>query len=104
LTSQPAKLERTVKAIADSGARSVGAMVMHLEAGTRDHFMAFLSREFPALVNRYAHLYAAKYAPAAYVDRVLEVVGMLKARYGLPARRGRRSGGGAAPQAGRPGR
>jgi DNA repair photolyase len=84
LTSQPAKLERTVKAIAESGARSVGAMVMHLEAGTRDHFMAFLAREFPELAERYGHLYAAKYAPAPYVKRVQEMVGVLKARYGLP--------------------
>jgi len=44
ITSQPDKLERTIKAIVASGARSVGAMVMHLEGGTRDHFMRFLLR------------------------------------------------------------
>jgi DNA repair photolyase len=87
LTSQPSKLERTVKAIADSGARHVGAMVMHLEAGTRDHFMRFLAREFPDLVDRYGHLYAGKYAPPGYVRQVQEVVGMLRARHGLQARR-----------------
>jgi DNA repair photolyase len=91
LTSHPSKLERTVKAIADSGARHVGAMVMHLEDGTRDHFMRFLAREFPELVDRYGHLYAGKYAPAAYVKQVQSVVGMLKARYGLPASRRRGS-------------
>lgn len=98
LTSQPEKLERTVKAIADSGARSVGAMVMHLEGGTRDHFMRFLTREFPELADRYGHLYAAKYAPKAYLDRVQETVGMLKARYGLSARRDRPSRGAARPR------
>ena len=41
-STQPAKIERTIKAIAETGARSVGAMVMHLEGGTRDHFMAML--------------------------------------------------------------
>jgi DNA repair photolyase len=87
LTSQPHKLERTIQAIADSGARHVGAMVMHLEAGTRDHFMRFLSREFPDLVDRYGHLYAGKYTPQAYQQRVQETVGMLKARYGLPVGR-----------------
>jgi DNA repair photolyase len=85
-SSQPAKLERTIKAIADSGARSVGAMVMHLEGGTRDHFMRFLSNEFPELVGRYQHLYASKYAPKDYTSRVAEVVGLLKARYGLRPR------------------
>jgi len=98
LTSHPEKLERTVKAIADSGARSVGAMVMHLEGGTRDHFMTFLSREFPELTEKYEHLYAAKYAPKAYVERVREVVGILKARYGLSARRDRPSRGAARPR------
>ncbi|MGE0461053.1 MAG: radical SAM protein [Vicinamibacterales bacterium] len=98
LTSQPEKLERTVKAIADSGARSVGAMVMHLEGGTRDHFMRFLAREFPELADRYGHLYAAKYAPKAYLERVQEAVGMLKARYGFSARRGRPSRGAARPR------
>ncbi len=98
LTSHPHKLERTVKAVADSGARHVGAMVMHLEAGTRDHFMRFLGREFPELVDRYGHLYASKYAPPAYVKQVEEVVGMLKARYGVAARRRLGSAGRADPQ------
>jgi DNA repair photolyase len=85
ISSQPAKLERTVKAIADSGARSVGAMVMHLEGGTRDHFMTFLAREFPSLVDRYEQLYASKHAPKDYTSRVGEVVSLLKARY-MPGR------------------
>jgi DNA repair photolyase len=87
ITSHPGKLERTVKAIADSGARSVGAMVLHLEGGARDHFLGFLSREFPALADRYEALYASKYAPKDYVRRVQETVGLLKARYGVAVRR-----------------
>jgi DNA repair photolyase len=86
ISSQPAKLERTIKAIADSGARSVGAMVMHLEGGTRDHFMGYLSREFPQLVGRYEQLYASKYAPKDYTSRVSETVALMKARYGVKAR------------------
>ncbi len=83
ISSQPAKLERTVKAIADSGARSVGAMVMHLEGGTRDHFMRFLSDAFPALADRYEQLYASKYAPKDYARRVGEAVSLMKTRYGM---------------------
>lgn len=87
-STQPSKIERTIKAIADSGARSVGAMVMHLQGGTRDHFMALLAREYPHLVNRYEHLYAGKYAPKEYTKQVDEVVGMMRARY-LPTVRKR---------------
>src|SRR5262245_31602694 len=89
ISSPPDKLERTIKAIADSGARSIGAMVMHLEGGTREHFMRFLAREFPALVDRYEQLYASKYAPKDYTGRVQDVIGLLKARYGLQGRKRR---------------
>src|SRR5207248_6962556 len=43
------KVERTVKAIADHGARFVGCNVMYLQDGTRTHFMKFIEREFPAM-------------------------------------------------------
>jgi DNA repair photolyase len=82
-STQPAKIERTIKAIADSGARSVGAMVMHLEGGTRDHFMAMLQREFPEMTERYERLYASKYVPKDYDTKVQEVVSLMRARYGI---------------------
>ena len=83
LTSQPAKLERTIKAIANHGARFCGAIVMHLEGGTRDHFMRFLSREFPDLAPRVDRLYAGKYASRQYRDQVHGVLELLRRRYGL---------------------
>jgi DNA repair photolyase len=36
---------------------SFGAMVMHLEGGTRDHFMTMLQREYPEMVAKYTQLY-----------------------------------------------
>jgi DNA repair photolyase len=86
-STQPAKIERTVKAIADSGATSVGAMVMHLESGTRDHFMALLNREYPEMVAKYAQLYASKYVPKDYDKCVQEVVSLMRVRYGINGRR-----------------
>ena len=85
-STQPAKMERTIKAIADSGARSVGAMVMHLEGGTRDHFMAMLQREYPDMVAKYSQLYASKYVPKDYDGRVQEVVSLMRERYGVNSR------------------
>lgn len=85
-TSSRAKLERTVKAIADHGARFVGCNVMFLEAGTRDHFMKFLAQEFPAWVPRYDKLYSRKYAPDEYRKQVTDMVRMLQMRYGLEPR------------------
>ena len=85
-STQPSKIERTIKAIADSGATSVGAMVMHLEGGTRDHFMAMLTREYPELAAKYQQLYASKYVSKDYDARVQEVVSLMRARYGIAAR------------------
>jgi DNA repair photolyase len=88
ISSQPAKLERTIKAVADHGPAFVGANILHLEGGTREHFLKFLAAEYPDLVEGYDRLYAGrKYASKRYVDEVRKVVGSLQAKYGL-ARRG----------------
>lgn len=86
ITSKPALLERTMKAIADHGARFVGCNVMFLEEGTRDHFMRWLAQEFPHLVEGYTQLYAGKYAPPAYRQEVRHVVGLLRTKYGVNGR------------------
>jgi DNA repair photolyase len=83
LSSRPALLERTMKAIADHGARFVGSNVMFLEGGTRDHFMRWLEDEYPHLVDGYKQLYAGKYAPSAYRKEVQSVIGDLRKKYGL---------------------
>jgi DNA repair photolyase len=85
-SSSRAKLERTVKTIADHGARFVGCNVMHLEEGTRSHFMKFLAQEFPSMLPRYERLYERKYAPTAYRKEVQAMVRTLQNRYGLIGR------------------
>src|SRR5438093_1577605 len=85
-SSSRAKLEQTVKAIADHGARFVGCNVMFLEDGTRAHFMRFLETEFPSWVPRYEKLYEKKYAPQDYRKQVQGMIRLLQERYGLPPR------------------
>lgn len=85
-SSAPAKLERTVKAIADHGARFVGCNVMYLQDGTRTHFMEFIEQEFPAMRPRFERLYVRKYPPDAYRKEVQGMVRMLQGRYGLVKR------------------
>ena len=87
ITTRASLVEATLKAAADHGARSVGAMVLHLEGGTRAHFMRVLAREYPHLVDGYERLFAAKYTPASYSDEVQRMVGLLKAKYGITSRR-----------------
>jgi DNA repair photolyase len=85
-SSSRSKLERTIVAIADAGARFVGCNVMHLEAGTRDHFMRFVARDFPSMLPRFERLYVKKYAPESYRNEVKAMVSALQNRYGLRSR------------------
>ena len=94
ISSHPAKIERTLQAVADSGASYVGSMLLHLEGGTRRHFLAFVAREYPQLVAGYDRLYAGKYASASYATRFRTVMGVLKAKYGLRRERARAAGPG----------
>jgi len=86
ISSKPAILERTVKAIAESGAQFVGTNVMFLEGATREHFMRWLGEAYPQLVEGYQQLYARKYAPSTYRKEVAQVVGMLRTKYGINKR------------------
>jgi len=88
-STDPAKLEATIKAIADHGAAFVGANVMFLKGSTRDHFMGFLQREFPHFVERYGKLYTGAYAPADYITGIKGMIATLQKRYGVRPRQTR---------------
>jgi len=85
-SSSRSKIERTVKAIADHGARFVGCNVMYLQDGTRTHFLKFIEREFPNMLPRFERLYAKKYPPNDYRKEVQGMVRVLQQRYGLTRR------------------
>jgi len=86
LTSQPAKLEATIKAIADHGAAFVGANVLYLKDGTRTHFMGFLEKQFPELAKKYQRLYTGAYAPKPYAKEVKAIVKLLQEKHRVRTR------------------
>jgi DNA repair photolyase len=86
LTSQPAKLENTIKAIADHGAAFMGTNLLYLKDGTRVHFMSFLEKHFPVLATKYQRLYRGAYAPDAYAKEVRGIVRMLQKKYRVSKR------------------
>jgi DNA repair photolyase len=88
-TTRRSSLEATIKAIADHGAAFMGANVMYLKGGTRDHFMGFLAKEFPRMVESYNRLYAGAYATPEYVKSVRGMIDTLQHRYDLRGRRQR---------------
>lgn len=85
-TTQRSKLEATIKAVAEHGAAFMGANVMYLKGGTKDHFMGFLASEFPQMVESYNRLYAGAYAPPAYVTAVRGMIDMLQERHAVARR------------------
>jgi DNA repair photolyase len=83
LTTDRANLEAVVRGAAEHGAAFLGAGVLHLEPGVREHFDGFLSAEAPTLLPLYRRLYPGTRAPAG-VERSLEAtVADLRRRYGL---------------------
>jgi DNA repair photolyase len=85
-TTQPAKLDATIRAIADHGAAFMGANIMYLKGGTKDHFMGFLAHAFPHMVEGYNRLYAGAYASPEYVTAVRGMIGAIQKRYDVNKR------------------
>jgi DNA repair photolyase len=89
-TTQRHRLEATVRAVAEHDAAFMGANVLYLKGGTKDHFMGFLNAEFPHLVAGYERLYPGAYAPKDYVSSVKTIIDMLREQYDVGQRRFRR--------------
>jgi DNA repair photolyase len=83
ISSKPALIERTVKAVAEHGAKFVGSNVMYLQGGTRDHFMRWLGEHYPHLMDGYSRLYAGKYPPSGYRGEVKNLVAAMRKKYSL---------------------
>lgn len=86
LTDSPGRLDATVRAIAEAGARSVSPLVLHLRPGAREWYLGWLGRTHPELVPRYRELYAGgAYAPQAYQRDIAAQVADLARRHRVGA-------------------
>jgi DNA repair photolyase len=85
-TTQPSKLRATIKACADHGAAFVGANLLYLKGGTKDHFMGFLRQSFPEMARGYERLYPGAYAAPEYVSAVRGLIDMMQERYNVNRR------------------
>ena len=94
-TTQTSKLEATIQACAEHGAAFMGANLLYLKGGTKDHFMGFLRHSFPDMVESYTRLYPGAYAAPEYVGTVRALIEMLQERHQVNtrARRTKRTAG-----------
>ncbi|GAA4502273.1 intein-containing Rv2578c family radical SAM protein [Actinoallomurus oryzae] len=88
LTDTPRQLEAAVRRIAEAGASSVSAIVLHLRPGAREWFMRWLRECRPELVAPYERLYGrGAYAPKDYQRRISAKVAELAEKHGITGRR-----------------
>jgi len=87
ITDRPDRLAEVVQAARDAGATHLWCNVLHLQEGTREHFLAALARDWPAEHARYERLYARAYLPPSETEPIRRRVDMLRARLGIADRR-----------------
>ncbi len=84
-------LEAAVRLVAEAGATSVSAIVLHLRPGAREWFLSWLRECHPELVRPYERLYGrGAYAPKDYQRRISATVAELAAAHGVGGRNPRR--------------
>jgi DNA repair photolyase len=83
LTDERPSLEGLVHAAAEHGARFLGARILYLQPGTREHFLGFLRQSYPALLSEYQRLYPGAYTPKRFQESVHATVAALKQDIGM---------------------
>jgi DNA repair photolyase len=88
LTDRPDFMRDVVRAARDAGAADIWGAVLYLRAGTREHFLDCLSKNWPELLPRYEKLYADRaYLAKADTDGPLAELTRLRRRFGVADRR-----------------
>ncbi len=91
VTDDWAGLARLIEAAKEAGARYVVGSALRLGPAARHRFLPFLTREFPALAERYRRHYAGKdYVSQSYQDALNRRLRLLKQTYGFSVEEGRR--------------
>ncbi len=88
ISDSPEQLERVVRAARAAGATGVWTNLLYLQAGTREHFLEALARDWPEELGRYERLYRSRaYLPKAQTEPVQQLVADLRRRHGVRDRR-----------------
>jgi DNA repair photolyase len=88
LSDKPELLAEVVREARAAGATGIWANVLHLQPGTREHFLTALERDWPELLPHYEELYRrGSYLPRSDADPVREHVRALAREHGVRDRR-----------------
>jgi DNA repair photolyase len=88
LSDRPELLAEVVREARAAGATGIWANLLYLRAGTREHFLAALERDWPELIPRYEQLYRrGAYLGKAEAEPVRDRVRSLARSHGVRDRR-----------------
>jgi DNA repair photolyase len=88
ISDRPEQLAQVVRAAREAGACGIWANVLFLRAGTREHFLESLARDWPEELERYERLYETRaYLPGAETKPVRARVADLAKQHGIRDRR-----------------
>ena len=88
LSDDPTLLADVVRAARDAGATGVWCNILHLQPGTREHFLEHLARDWPALLPRYEEIYRRSAYPAKDESEPVKAhVASLRQELGIADRR-----------------
>jgi DNA repair photolyase len=88
ISDRPDQLAEVVRAARAAGACGVWANTLYLRAGTREHFLECLERDWPELLPEYERLYGrGAYLPAAETAPTRQAVQALVREHGVRDRR-----------------
>jgi DNA repair photolyase len=89
ISDAPAQLAQVVRAAREAGATGLWCNVLHLQPGTREHFLENLARDWPALLPRYEALYRGTYLERREAEPIKARVAALRAEHVIADRRAR---------------
>ena len=88
ISDRPDQLAAVVRAARDAGATHVWGNVLHLQPGTREHFLAALARDWPEQLARYTGLYGSRvYLDRRVADPIRARVSALRKEHAIDDRR-----------------
>ena len=88
ISDHPDQLAAVVRAAREAGATGIGAHLLYLRPGTREHFLEHLARDWPSERARYDRLYAGRaYLPASETEPLRLKIAALRRQEDVADRR-----------------
>jgi DNA repair photolyase len=83
ITDSAESIEAVTRAARDHGAMFFGASTLRLDPTVREHYLDFVGRSYPMLLEKYQRAYVGRHAPPAYRAKLAERLARIRTSTGL---------------------